>query len=281
MPFAFSTLAAGKVICASLLLVLAACSAKQPYIKATHTSVGADGAYSQQQTVDSRIKGFDFAEPIKEPKLLSMFPIGVGGFSLGSWIADKFATPGTLFATVPTQSNNVALIYMFRPNTRWNAQEIIAPSFFINNTRINSLRNNSYYWIELPPADYRLSIKRPLGNIYFQKGTSVDFKVEAGKTYFLRYDEQGLFLKPDPAMGLLQKGPIQQLPTQQALQEISTTRLGSPGYSFVPLADSIAPWAQPKAFIDKPKQAIVETRMIANQEPVVGVPFNLWNPLTW
>ena len=156
------------------------------------------------------------------------------GFSLGSWAVDRFNPhQGELFQPVPVLDKKFALVYLYRPHSRWNEQEILANSIFLNGLRLPSLLDNHYYWLEMNPGVYRLKLSRPIGPIYFQKGTVVDFQVEAGKTYYLRYDEQGFRGHPDESLGLLAADPIYQVPEKVALSEIRYTTLKTPGYSFV------------------------------------------------
>ncbi len=64
---------------------------------------------------------------------------------------------------------DAAIVYLYRPDSKWNRQEIVAASMFINKHRIPSLLHNHYYWVELAPGAYRLSVSRPLGCITFPK----------------------------------------------------------------------------------------------------------------
>jgi hypothetical protein len=207
------------------------------------------------------------------------------GFSLGAWILrsdnPKFIrSDGPLFQPVPALDANAAIVYLYRPSSTWNFQEIIAPSFFLNGKRISSLINNHYYWLELPKGTYRLAVRRPVGTVYFQKGTVVDFSVEAGKTYYLRYDEQNFRGRPNKELGLLQSGPISQMPENMALEEIRTTTLNTPGYSFIQNPD-LARDLKLSAFNGKPKAPVAADRVEEKQNVVLGVPLKLWNPLTW
>ena len=207
------------------------------------------------------------------------------GFSLGSWILrsdnPKFLrSDGPLFQPVPTLDASAAMVYLYRPASTWNFQEIIAPSFFLNGKRISSLINNHYYWLELPAGTYRLAVRRPIGTVYFQKGTVVDFAVEAGKTYYLRYDEQNFRGHPNKELGLLQSGPISQMPENMALDELRSTTLNTPGYSFIKNPDP-ARDIKLDAFNGKPKAPVAADRVEEKQNVVLGVPLKLWNPLTW
>jgi hypothetical protein len=200
----------------------------------------------------------------------------VDPFSVGGWVNQN---EGELFKQVMPTDPNSAIVYLYRTHSTWNHQEIVAPNFFLNDKRIPSLLDNHYYWIELPAGTYRLNISRPVGVIHFQKGTAVDFSVEAGKSYFLRYEEQKFRGKPNDSQGLLKAGPLMQMPTQQGLREISSTTLRTPGYSFVKRGD-----------IDQPDLAVfngaapdrVNKKQLEEKEQLhLDKPFKLWNPLTW
>ncbi|MFX7567126.1 DUF2846 domain-containing protein, partial [Acinetobacter baumannii] len=84
------------------------------------------------------------------------------------------------------QNEQAAVVYLYRPDTKWNRQEIAAINLFVNGKRIPSLLHNHYYWIELPAGTYRLSASRPLLGIHFQEPKYIDITVEAGTSYYLK-----------------------------------------------------------------------------------------------
>jgi hypothetical protein len=207
------------------------------------------------------------------------------GFDLGAWIKrsdgpEFLRSDGPLFQPVPALDQKAAIVYLYRPSSHWNFQEILAPSFFLNGKRLPSLINNHYYWLELPAGTYRLSVRRPIGFVYFQKGTVVDFQVDSGKTYYLRYDEQSFRGRPNRELGLLQKGPISQMPEKMALEEIRMTTLNTPGYSFVANPD-LARGLVLSSFNGQTKKPVPEDRVTKKDNVVLGLPLKLWNPLTW
>lgn len=208
------------------------------------------------------------------------------GFSLGSWIMRPdnpkiIRSDGPLFQPVPAlEKSKVAVVYFYRPDSVWNRQEILAPSFFLNKQRMPSLINNHYYWLELPPGEYRLVTRRPIANVYFQKGHTLDFKVEAGQTYYLRYDEENTRPKPDDSLGLIKSGPFQQVTRSIAMEDLRMTTLNTPGYSFVDNPDPARELSLP-TFNDQPKKPVESARVIEKQKVIVGLPFKFWNPLTW
>lgn len=210
-------------------------------------------------------------------------------FSLGSWAVDRFRKDqGALFQPVPVLDKKFALVYLYRPHSEWNANEILPANIFLNDIRIPSLLNNHYYWLELKPGTYRMKISRPLGFIHFQKGTVADFQVEEGKTYYLRYDEENFRGHPDPALGLLNVGPLNQLPEYEAIPEIRTTTLKTPGYSFVPDPDKAVKIAKQDvakgdfaSFNGQEGKPVPKARMQEKTDVALGPKVRWWNPITW
>ena len=153
---------------------LVACSSTPKQTQVTHNQVV------------STLDAVDFSEkPSFIKSKLNQYK--VAGFSLGSWVNQE---PGQYFKLVKPQNENAAVVYLYRPDSKWNRQEIVAPSFFLNDKRIPSLISNHYYWIELAEGDYNLSLSRPLAVMHFQKPLSVNFTVKAGEQYFLKYEEE-------------------------------------------------------------------------------------------
>jgi len=195
----------------------------------------------------------------------------VANFSTGSWVNQE---PGQYFKLVKPQNPQAAVIYFYRPDSRWNREEIIAPNFFLNGKRIPSLISNHYYWIELAEGDYKLSLSRPLGFFHFQKPKVAYFSVEAGGQYFVKYEEEKFRGGPNGEAGLLRVGPLMQMPTRQALKEIAMTQLKTPGLNFV--ADVTA-----DGRVIKPKEKIKGENYHVSDDVHLSEPFKLWNPMTW
>lgn len=197
-------------------------------------------------------------------------------FSVGAWVNQK---QGDIFRQVRPTDPSAAIVYLYRIDSSWNRQEIVAPNFFLNDKRIPSLLNNHYYWIELPEGTYRLNISRPVGVIHFQKGTATDFRVEAGKQYFLKYEEQNFRGKPNNSDGLLKAGPLIQMPTQVGLSEINSTTLKTPGLSFVKRED-LEP-TELSVFNQQAPRKVNKAHLEEKKKLYLSKPFKLWNPLTW
>lgn len=161
-------------------------------------------------------------------------PIGWGSF--------LFPNKGEFFKPVlPTDSRN-ALVYVYRPQTDWNDQEVQAPGFFLNGQYLSSLKSGSYFWFEIPASTYYFNAKRPLAFFYLLNIFETDVNFEGGKSYYFRYDEEHPGpKKPAKGAALLVVGPLQQMPQMQGLAEIAQTR--SMGAGSVLLADPQPKWA--------------------------------------
>ena len=149
-----------------------------------------------------------------------------------SWGAFIVTPDGPTFASVEKWDRDKALLYIYRPYSEWAAEEIQAPSVWINgNNRAVSLANNTYAWFELKPGRFDLKMLRGLWGIerlddsHF--GFLADFvlEVEAGKEYYLRYSE----VTPAPidkSKGYIPvgDGPMQLIQKDSAWPEITQAR---------------------------------------------------------
>ena len=212
-----------------------------------------------------------------EPKVGLTDQYYMGKFSLGSWVNQK---PGQLFQPVKAMHPDAALVYFYRTDSRWNRQEIIPMNFQLNGERIPSLLNNHYYWMELPAGTYRLNMSRPAAVAHFQKPKMADFTVEAGKTYYVRYEEQKFKGSPDESLGLFKLGPLMQMPTAQGQQEIKTTQLKTAGLSFVKYDAQTAQLLPNNIHQDKYKK-VSKSDLSDKEQIVLKKPFSPFNPLTW
>ncbi len=158
----------------------------------------------------------------KAPGMLEQYH--VGAFTVGGWVNQKL---GQFFTPIQPQNAQAAVVYLYRPDTRWNRQEIAAANLFINGHRIPSLLHNHYYWLELPAGTYRLSVSRPLAGLHFQKPKYLDFTVEPAQTYFIKYDEENKIARSEHT------GPFMSMSDKIARGEIAFTRLKSSSYNFV------------------------------------------------
>lgn len=224
----------------------------------------------EQSKIVSTLDSINFAEkPTFVSSALDQYKIS--GFSLGSWVNQQ---PGQYFKLIQPQNKNAAVLYLYRPDSKWNRQEIVAPSFFLNGQKIPSLINNHHYWIELAEGDYRLSLSRPLAVLHFQKPLAANFSVKAGEQYFLKYEEEQFRGGPNGGGDLLRVGPLMQMPTRQALKEIGMTQLKSPGLNYVAQVTSDGQLIKSPTKIDSGKyKASDDVRLIK--------PFKLYDPRTW
>ena len=208
----------------------------------------------------STLKAIDQNE---KPSLLEQYRFGM--FTIGGWVNQKL---GQRFQAIQPQHDQAAVVYLYRPDSRWNRQEIVASSLFINSERIPSLLHNHYYWIELPAGDYRLSTSRPLGVQHFQKPKYLDFSVEAGKSYFIKYDEENSSTRRTVS------GPLIMMPETVGLNEIAFTQLKSQSYNFVAEDQSTGK-------IRSKAQKIKHADYDPASDVQLTKPFKLWDPRTW
>ena len=198
-----------------------------------------------------------------EPGLLEQYRFGM--FSIGGWVNQKM---GQRFQPVQAQDEQAAIVYLYRPDSKWNRQEIVASSLFINSERIPSLLNNHYYWVELPAGTYRISTSRPVGVQHFQKPKYLDFIVQAGQSYFIKYDEENLSTRREVS------GPLIMVPEKTGLNEIAYTQLKSESYNFVALD-------QKSGKLRKKAQKLKPAKYDPAEDVQLTKPFKIWNPLTW
>ncbi|MDI3379447.1 DUF2846 domain-containing protein [Acinetobacter soli] len=187
----------------------------------------------------------------------------VGKFSVGGWVNQKL---GQYFQPIQPQNPQAAVVYLYRPDTRWNQQEIAAANLFINGKRIPSLLNNHYYWIELPAGTYRLSSSRPLTVFHFQDPKYIDMSVEAGQSYYVKYDEENPGRKE-------RSGPFLIVSEKTGRNQIAFTRLKSSSYNFVAQDQN--------GKIRSKAQELKPAKYDEKSDVLLVKPFKLWNPLTW
>lgn len=141
---------------------------------------------------------------------------------------------------------NKALLYVYRPNSQWAADEVEAPSFYIDDERVFNIRANGYTWFELAPGDYEVIMRRPLLGL---EGINLDgfefdlsriaqmqLSVEANRVYFLRYSEidppqiEDQTMEEDAPVG---DGPLMLVSTTLAQNELEVTRMLPEGARFI------------------------------------------------
>lgn len=201
------------------------------------------------------------------------------GMSFGGWL--EFEEKGNYFKPAKKINPKSALVYFYRPDSNWSQQEIVAATIFLNGKKINSLINNHYYPIELPEGTYRLAIRRPIPTppTSFQKGTVVDFSVQSGQTYFLKYAEQYHVVPPNKKLGLLYARPLIQMPAKQGLEEIRKTRMKTYGYVFTN-NPNYTTMSLP-SITQTPLTKVSDSSLSSQEFNQAKQKFSYFNPLTW
>jgi hypothetical protein len=203
---------------AALALTMAACSNPQFII---HPSSNPTATKTRQQ-LDALLD------------TTAIRPLRMGSF--------MFPNKGEFFRPLmPTDSRN-AIVYVYRPQTDWNDQEVQSPGFFLDGQFLSGLKSGSYFWFEVPASQYYFNAKRPLAVIYLKTIFEAEFFFEGNKSYYFRYDEE----KPGPkkavkGAAMLSVGALKQMSEAQALSEIRETRVMGVGKVF--LADIPPAWA--------------------------------------
>lgn len=139
---------------------------------------------------------------------------------------------GKYFHPVLPIDSRDAIIYVYRPHSVWNSEELQAPGFFINGKFVYGLKDAGYFWVEIPAGTYNLSAKRPLALIYLKSIFATNITVDGGKSYYFRYDEENRVTKPDNHPELVEDGPLLQMPDDRGLRQIEGSVLEEPGVSF-------------------------------------------------
>ncbi|MBF0675724.1 MULTISPECIES: DUF2846 domain-containing protein [unclassified Pseudomonas] len=138
---------------------------------------------------------------MSRPLLIFLVLLLGGCASRGAFFAP---TNGTLYhprENTPTE----ALIFVYRPKSAWANQELEAPGLFLDNRHVGNLPSDSYLLLRAEPGTYKLEVRRPLFGLYwtllaespfdFTHVASFMLDTEAGRSYYLRYDE----LNPPPS----------------------------------------------------------------------------------
>lgn len=167
------------------------------------------------------------------------------GHNFGAYIA---TVSGKEYSQVGNRWDyeNKALLYVYRPNSQWAADEIEAPSFYLDDERIFNIRANGYTWFELEPGEYEVVMRRPLMGLEGIATDSFEFdlkriaqmtlSVEADHVYFLRYSEidppelEHQTLEEDEPLG---DGPLMLVSTELAHSELAATRMLPEGGRFI------------------------------------------------
>jgi hypothetical protein len=167
------------------------------------------------------------------------------GHNFGAYIA---TVSGKEYSQVANRWDyeSKALLYIYRPNSQWAADEVEAPSFYLDDERIFNIRANGYTWFELEPGEYQVVMRRPLMGLegIATESFSFDLKriaemnlaVEANKVYFLRYSEID---PPELEQQIIENdlpianGPLSLVATELAHNELAVTRMLPEGGHFI------------------------------------------------
>ncbi|SFM42941.1 DUF2846 domain-containing protein [Marinobacter zhejiangensis] len=132
-------------------------------------------------------------------------------------------------------SRSNALLYFYRTHSQWAADEIEAPSVYIDDSHYFNIRDNSFTWLEVSPGERHIAIRRPLLGLEGMGGFSLsliadaNLMVEPGKVYYLRYNELSEPETPHPDLDPehpLATGDLQLVTREVAMafDEIVSTR---------------------------------------------------------
>ncbi|WP_336366970.1 DUF2846 domain-containing protein [Marinobacter sp. C2H3] len=144
---------------------------------------------------------------------------------------------GPDFVHIPNDQWNPsnALLYFYRTDSQWAADEIESPSVYIDDVHYFNIRNDSYTWLEVSPGERHIAMRRPLLGLEGLNSFSLSLiadatlTVEPGHIYYLRYnelsepDEVNPSLDPDDPLA---HGDLQLVTRDYAMQadELVSTR---------------------------------------------------------
>jgi len=154
------------------------------------------------------------------------------GHDAGAFLRD---VDGERFRPVPKHkwdSNNHALLYVYRPQSDWGDQELMAPSFYVDGHHYVNLRSGGYTWLEILPGTRELDMSRPFFGIEgigfrFSHLLDAELTMEAGEIYFLRYSEVSETDSMDPRLPddhPLSRGAARLVTQEAAMKELRRTR---------------------------------------------------------
>ena len=127
-----------------------------------------------------------------------------------------------------------ALLYVYRPSSKWADDEFEAPSFNVNDKRLFNIKGGAYTWYELIPGDYDVVMRRGLfgiegfNDIVLKKISEFALHAEAGEVYYLRYSEIDPPKENEEHQHRVAKigdGPLQLVSAELALDELSATKM--------------------------------------------------------
>lgn len=147
-----------------------------------------------------------------------------------------------------------AVLYFYRTDSQWAADEIEAPSVYIDDTHYFNIRNDSFTWLVVSPGERHIAMRRPLLGLEGLNSFSLSLiadatlNVKPGRSYYLRYNELTEPTQANPELDpehLLAQGDLQLVTRDYAMQgqEIVSTRflnsdLLAPNHAAVSIVES-------------------------------------------
>ena len=162
-----------------------------------------------------------------------------------------------------------AVLYFYRTHSQWAADEIEAPSVYIDDAHYFNIRNDSFTWLVVSPGERHIAMRRPLlgleGLNSFSLSLIADatFNVEPGRIYYLRYNELTEPTQANPELDAehpLARGDLQLVTRDYAMQaqEIVSTRFLN--------SDLLAPNHAAVSIVESNEDADYERRMALLEE---------------
>lgn len=128
----------------------------------------------------------------------------------------SYAQLTTNFSQVEPVKNK-AVVYLYRLNTYIHSLNPDIPMFYLNDRKIGPLHIGGYYAQEVDAGPLEISFSDPfLGLRLWRSGRKVKINVEAGRSYFVKYEVAMIGMYFD------------QVPPGYGLQEIQSLRLLKP-----------------------------------------------------
>lgn len=132
-----------------------------------------------------------------------------------------------------------AVLYFYRTHSQWAADEIEAPSVYIDDAHYFNIRNDSFTWLVVSPGERHIAMRRPLlgleglNSFSLSQIADATLEVEPGGIYYLRYNEVSEPTRAHPDLDPehpLAQGDLQLVTREYAMQEqeiVSTRFLNS------------------------------------------------------
>lgn len=169
-----------------------------------------------------------------------------------------------------------AVLYFYRTHSEWAADEIEAPSVYVDDSHYFNIRNNSFTWLVVSPGERHIAMRRPLLGLEGLNSFSLSLiadatlDVEPGGIYYLRYNELTEPAQANPELDPehpLAQGDLQLVTREYAMQaqEIVSTRflnsdLLAPNHAAVSIveANEDADYERRMAFLEEERELEIE-----------------------